>query len=81
MLGDLYGGLSEKGISLKVSDEAKKVVLEKSYNPQYGARPMRRFIERHIEDKLAQMLIGGELKAGGSAEVTAEGGELQIKAV
>ncbi len=81
MLKDLYDGLSEKGISLKVSEDAKKVVLEKSYNPQYGARPMRRFIERHIEDKLAQMLIGGELHAGGSAEVTADGGELKIKAV
>lgn len=78
MLGDLSSGLTEKEILLETSEDAKKVVLDKSYNPQYGARPIRRFIERHIEDELAQMLIGGKLKSGDTAIVDAANGELKI---
>ena len=64
MLHDLSNGLKEKDITLEVSNKAKEFILDKSYNRQYGARPMRRFIEKNIEDKLAQMLIKGELIHG-----------------
>lgn len=64
MLHDLSDGLKEKDITLEVSKKAKEFILDKSYNRQYGARPMRRFIEKNIEDKLAQMLIKGELIHG-----------------
>lgn len=79
MLDDLNDGLSEKNIKLEVSDDAKKVILDKSYKKEYGARPMRRYIERHIEDSLAQKLISGELSSGDTALVTAEDGELKVE--
>lgn len=79
MLEDLNDGLSEKNINLEVTDEAKKVILEKSYKKEYGARPMRRYIERHIEDSLAQKLISGELSSGNTAFVTTEDGELKVE--
>lgn len=79
MLEDLNDGLSEKNIKLEVSDDAKKVILDKSYKKEYGARPMRRYIERHIEDSLAQKLISGELSSGDTALVTAEDGELKVE--
>lgn len=79
MLEDLNDGLSEKNINLEVTDEAKKVILEKSYKKEYGARPMRRYIERHIEDSLAQKLISGELSSGDTAFVTTEDGELKVE--
>ncbi len=79
MLEDLNDGLSEKNIKLEVSDDAKKVILDKSYKKEYGARPMRRYIERHIEDSLAQKLISGELSSGDTASVTAEDGELKVE--
>lgn len=79
MLDDLNDGLSEKNIKLEVSDDAKKVILDKSYKKEYGARPMRRYIERHIEDSLALKLISGELSSGDTALVTAEDGELKVE--
>ncbi len=79
MLQDLKDGLSEKGISLEVSDDAKRFVLDKSYKSEYGARPMRRFIEKHIEDMLATRLLQNELKSGQSASVYEENGELKVE--
>ncbi len=79
MLDDLKEGLAEKGISLAVDDAAKGVILDKSYKKEYGARPMRRYIERNIEDALAQKLICGMLGAGDKAYVSENDGELQIE--
>ena len=79
MISDLCDGLAEKGISLEVTDAAKNVVLDNSYKKEYGARPMRRYIESHIEDALAQKLIRGELKSGDTAVVSESDGKLKIE--
>ena len=79
MLNDLEEGLAEKGIKLTVSDAAKEYVLAQSYDKSYGARPMRRYIERNIEDKLAQLLILGQIEAGNTAAVELENGEITVK--
>ena len=78
MTSDLNEGLSEKGISMTLDEKAKELVFEKSYKKEYGARPMRRFIEKNIEDKLALMLIEGTLKSGTEITVSAENGEIVI---
>ena len=78
MLDELSEGLAEKGISLSVDDEAKEIILDKSYKKEYGARPMRRYIERHIEDALAQKIIANELSSGQTAYVTGEDGEIKV---
>ena len=78
MLDDLRAGLAEKNITLDVSADAKNVILDGSYKKEYGARPMRRYIERHIEDALAQKLIAGELKEGQNVSVTAEDNVLKV---
>ncbi len=79
MLAELSRGLLEKDISLTVSPEAKELICEKAYSKQYGARPMRRYIERNIEDKLAQMYINGDLLAGSKINVSVKNDELVIK--
>ncbi len=78
MLSELGRGLSEKEISLVVSDKAKELICTEGYNPQYGARPMRRYIERHIEDKLAQLFISGKLKGGVTATANVKDGKIEI---
>ena len=78
MLDELSEGLAEKGISLSVDDAAKEIILDKSYKKEYGARPMRRYIERHIEDALAQKIIANELSSGQTAYVTGEDGEIKV---
>ena len=79
MLDDLRAGLNEKNISLEVTEDAKKHILDKSYQKAYGARPMRRYIERHLEDSLAQKLICGEIKDGDMAVCDLKDGELNIE--
>ncbi|MBQ9757926.1 MAG: ATP-dependent Clp protease ATP-binding subunit [Clostridia bacterium] len=78
MLAELNKGLLEKGIALEVTNEAKEIIVKNGYNVQYGARPMRRYIERHIEDALAQMFIGGEIQEGSQIFVTAENDTLKV---
>ena len=78
MLDELAKGLLEKDITLTVSDSAKALICEDGYSTVYGARPMRRYIERHIEDKLAQMFICGELKSGDTAFADAKDGQIVI---
>ncbi|MBE5039443.1 ATP-dependent Clp protease ATP-binding subunit [Ructibacterium gallinarum] len=78
MLDDLREGLKEKEIELSVSEAAKHYVLEHGYQKIYGARPMRRFIEKHIEDILAQKLIEGELHAGTKACVDVQNDQLTV---
>ncbi len=81
LLSDLAQGLQEKQITLSVSDAAKELILEKAYDKAYGARPLRRYIERHIEDALAQMVICGQLCEGDQVEVERRGDEFEINPV
>ncbi len=78
MLKDLNKGLTEKGITMETTDAAKALICKDGYDSQYGARPMRRYIERHIEDKLAHMFIGNELKAGCTVTVDEKDGEINV---
>lgn len=68
--------LKEKSIGLSITDEALEYVLEKSYEPQYGARPINRFIEREIVTRLSRMVITGELMNNSSVEIGCVGGHL-----
>ncbi len=78
MLAELSRGIGEKGITLEVSAAAKQTICDGGYSEIYGARPMRRYIERNIEDKLAQLYISGELKDGSYAYVDSANNELTI---
>ena len=78
-LKELEKGLAAKNITLSVSEEAKALVLEKGYEPAYGARPLRRTITRYIEDKVAELVIGGKVKS--SVVVGAENGEFTVAAM
>ena len=81
MLAELGKGLSEKGISIEVTPDAKEIIVKNGYNVQYGARPMRRYIERHIEDALAQMFIGGELLEGSNVLISSEDNALKVSKI
>jgi len=61
--------LQEKEITLTLSQEARDFLSEKGFDPAYGARPMRRAVERFLEDPLAESLLRGDVKAGDSVNV------------
>ncbi|CDN15062.1 MAG: ATP-dependent Clp protease ATP-binding subunit [Richelia sp.] len=69
MLKEVFGRLTEKGISLEVSDRFKERLLQEGYNPSYGARPLRRAIMRLLEDSLAEEILSGRIQDGDTAIV------------
>jgi len=62
--------LKDKGITLELGADARELLIEKGYDPKYGARPMRRAVERHLEDPLAEALLRGEIKPGDHVTVS-----------
>jgi ATP-dependent Clp protease ATP-binding subunit ClpC len=68
--------LKARNLNLHLDAKAKDFLVEKGYDPTYGARPMRRSVERYLEDPLAEELLKGSLREGDLVEVTAEGGKL-----
>ena len=77
LLKNTQDALDNKNIKLYVSDEAKKYILEKGTDLKYGARPLRRAIQRYIEDEISEMILKGELEQYQTVEVTLE--EEQLK--
>jgi ATP-dependent Clp protease ATP-binding subunit ClpC len=57
-------------VSIELTDEAKELLVEKGYDPAMGARPLRRAIQRYIEDPLADFVLGRELASGSTIVVT-----------
>ncbi|HUZ07369.1 MAG TPA: ATP-dependent Clp protease ATP-binding subunit [Candidatus Paceibacterota bacterium] len=68
--------LRHKNLKLELDDKAKEFLVEKGYDPQYGARPMRRSVERFLEDPLAEEILKGKLHEGEPITVTVEGDKL-----
>ena len=64
--------------NLKISKGAKDIILDQGYDPKYGARPLRRSLERLIENPVAEMILKGTLKEGDTIKVTSIKGSLKI---
>jgi ATP-dependent Clp protease ATP-binding subunit ClpB len=71
--------LAERGLSLEITDAAKEVVAEAGWDPTYGARPLKRAIQRLIENPLAVRLLGGDFTDGDTVLVDARNGELAFE--
>jgi ATP-dependent Clp protease ATP-binding subunit ClpC len=69
MLKEVFGRLTEKGITLEVTDRFKDRLIDEGYSPSYGARPLRRAIMRLLEDSLAEEILSGRIKDGDVATV------------
>jgi ATP-dependent Clp protease ATP-binding subunit ClpB len=72
----LRSRLAERKLSLELTDAAKEVLAEAGWDPTYGARPLKRALQRLVENPLAQRLLEGEFAEGDTIRVDAENGEL-----
>ena len=79
MMSEVASNLIEKGIELEVTDGAKDWIAENGYDPQFGARPLRRVIQDNVEDKLSDAILHGDLKPGDTAVIDIDDGEITIK--
>ena len=73
-VGKVAGRLTQQGIHLALDDKAKEFLIEKGYNPDFGARPLRRAVGQYIEDPLSEMLLQGEFKPPCNIKVTRRDG-------
>ena len=80
MLRDVASNLIEKGIDMDVTSAAKGWLAEKGYDPQFGARPLRRVIQDSVEDKLSDAVLGGTLNPGDTAVIDIVDDEIDVKA-
>jgi len=73
--------LKDRGIRLELTEAARDLLVQEGYDPQYGARPMKRAIQRLIQDPLALKLLNGDFKEGDTIEVDAgpDGNELRFQ--
>jgi ATP-dependent Clp protease ATP-binding subunit ClpC len=80
MLGQTEARLKSQGIGLKVSEAAVDWIAERGYEPEYGARPMRRVIQRELDDRIADLFVASDLQSGGTVSVSTDGEMILVEA-
>ena len=78
-IGVLAERLKARGIQLKTTDKARDLLGRQGYDPVYGARPLKRVIQRMVQDPIALRMLQGELKEGQTVKVEAQGNDLVIE--
>ena len=79
-LGSLCRRLEDRSITLTLTDAAKSYIAKEAYDPHYGARPVKRYLQKYVETELAQMLIRGDCKDGDDVVVDADEDGLTFEA-
>ena len=79
MVQPLIRSLAEQGIVLKFQASALKLLAQEGYDPEMGARPLRRTLQTQVEDKLSELLLTGDVAAGQTLKVGVKGGQLKFE--
>ncbi|MED1954852.1 ATP-dependent Clp protease ATP-binding subunit [Brevibacillus centrosporus] len=79
MTDELRKRLKEQSIDFQLTEDAKKVLAKEGFDPAYGARPLRRAIQRHIEDRLSEELLKGNISKGDTVNIDSVEGQLVVK--
>ncbi len=76
LVADMNRRLMDKEISIELTEAAKQLVLDGGYDPAYGARPLKRYLQKHVETLAARLMLKGDIGAGGTIVIDAERGRL-----
>ena len=79
LIADVTKRLAERNIKLEVSQDAKEFIANSGYDPVYGARPLKRYIQRELETRIGRAIISDELPPGSTLKVGVQDGVLSIK--
>ena len=77
-LDKIFEKLRDRKIEIEVDEKLKQYIINESYSPQYGARPVKRFIQKYIETALARLLISGEIMEKDKVKLTEENGQVRV---
>ncbi|MBE9487445.1 MAG: type VI secretion system ATPase TssH, partial [Chloroflexi bacterium] len=80
LIEELRQRLAERRLGLELSPAAADFIAETAYDPVYGARPLKRFLQHQLETRIGRALISGEVAEGGTLQVDVEKGQLVVKA-
>ncbi len=79
MLEEVLEGVKDKGMTLELTNEVKDYILEKGYDDRYGARPLRRTIQRYVEDEIAEKYLQGKLQEGSHIKMLLADKKIKVK--
>jgi len=79
MMKDLQRRLNDKQLTVSLTEKAKSYIVDKGYDPIYGARPLKRYIQRNAETLIAKMIIAGNIEPNTNIKVDYDGTKLTIK--
>ena len=77
IVGDINKRLEERQLSIRLTDAAKDFVIDASYDPSYGARPLKRYIQKHVETLAAKLILEGDVDEGDTIVIHVSDGELK----
>jgi ATP-dependent Clp protease ATP-binding subunit ClpC len=80
LLAQVRGRLEEQGISLEIGDDVRAFLIAEGFDEEFGARPLRRAIQTHVDDALADAILAGELHAGQTARLSVADGAVRVTA-
>jgi ATP-dependent Clp protease ATP-binding subunit ClpB len=78
-MDDLRVRLADRRITLELSEAARELIAREAYDPVYGARPLRRFIQREVETRIGRALVAGDIRDGATVTLDAHGDELVVR--
>ena len=78
-IADVRRRLEDRRLALELTEDARVLIARLGYDPVYGARPLRRFIQREVETRIARALLSGEIRDGATIRLTAEDGEVLVR--
>jgi ATP-dependent Clp protease ATP-binding subunit ClpB len=76
---DVRARLADRRISIELTDAARELIARRGFDPVYGARPLRRYIQREVETRVGRALIAGQIQEGAVITVDADGDELAVR--
>jgi ATP-dependent Clp protease ATP-binding subunit ClpC len=79
-ISDLASRLSEQGYGVVVNPAARRILIEKGWDPKYGGRPLRRAVQKELEDPLSALLLAGEYPAGAVFSAEGRNGKISVRA-
>ena len=80
-LAGLSKRLADRSLTVEVTEEAKQFIIDSSYDPLFGARPMKRFIQDEVETLIARTMLENDLSMGDMLRVDLKNGELSVEIV
>ena len=80
ILADINKRLADKELAIEISERAQHFIVENGYDPVYGARPLKRYIQKHVETLAAKLILADQVKVGDTIRIDLDSTETKLEA-